>query len=90
MQSKLPHSSCIEHISSTMSAEDILAEYAVRKERESFLKRKGGWHKKTEMLRRVWPFCDIETKIIDRATGLCYAYQTTENLPSISYLVGLP
>jgi hypothetical protein len=72
-----------------MSAEDILAEYALKKERESFRKRKIDLVKKTEQLKRVWPVCDIEQKIIDHATGLWYFYRSTDmDFPSISQLVG--
>jgi hypothetical protein len=74
-----------------MSAEEILAEFAVRKERESFRKRKFGLVKKTEQLKRVWPVCDIEQKIIDHATGQWYLYRSTDiDFPSISQLVGVP
>jgi hypothetical protein len=71
-----------------MSAEEILAQHAIKKERESFLKRKTGLAKKTEQLKRVWPLCDIELKIFDHASGQWYLYQSTEmDFPSISQLV---
>ncbi len=63
----------------------------IRKERESFKKRKSGLTIKTEQLRRVWPLCDIEQKIIDRATGDWYIYRSSSrDFPSISELVTLP
>jgi len=42
-----------QYIPRTMLAKDILAEYAVRKKRESFKKRKTSLVKKTEQLKRV-------------------------------------
>jgi len=74
-----------------MSAQDIVAEQAVRKERESFRKRRFGLVKKNVQLKRVWPLCDIEQKVYDRATGQYYLFQTSgEDFPSISELVSPP
>jgi hypothetical protein len=74
-----------------MSSQDIVAEQAVRKERESFRKRRYGSVKKNEQLKRVWPFCDIEQKVHDHATGQYYLFQTSNvDFPSISELVSPP
>jgi hypothetical protein len=71
-----------------MLAEDILDK--VRKEDESFLKRKNGLVKKTEPLGRVWPLCDIYQQIFDRVTGLWYFFLSTDKeLSSLLYFVGL-
>ncbi|KAH6670166.1 hypothetical protein B0J14DRAFT_113917 [Halenospora varia] len=70
-----------------MLDQDIIAEQAVRRERESFRKRRFGLVKKNEQLKRVWPFCDIEQKIHDHATGQYYLFQTSNvDFPSISEL----
>jgi len=68
-------------------ANDIVAEHFMKTERASFLKRKWGMHKKIVQLKKVWPFCDIEFKIIDNASRKVYLLQTAQgDLDSISYL----
>ncbi|KAH6694369.1 hypothetical protein BKA61DRAFT_624192 [Leptodontidium sp. MPI-SDFR-AT-0119] len=68
-------------------ANDIVAEQIMKTERASFLKRKWGMHKKIVQLKKVWPFCDIEFKIIDNASRKLYLLQTAEgDLDSISSL----
>ncbi|KAH7393730.1 hypothetical protein BKA64DRAFT_676923 [Cadophora sp. MPI-SDFR-AT-0126] len=69
-------------------AHDIVAEQIMKTERASFLKRKLGTQKKIVQLKKeVWPFCDIEFKIIDNASQKVYLLQTAkEDLDSISSL----
>ncbi|KAL5312988.1 hypothetical protein ACEPPN_019414 [Leptodophora sp. 'Broadleaf-Isolate-01'] len=68
-------------------ADNIVAEHWMKTERASFLKRKWGMHKKIVQLKKVWPFCDIEFKIIDNASRKVYLLQTAQgDLDSISSL----